>query len=163
MAAEIEPHSIVMDELQELHWILRTTDASVLADLTAALEATGKDVSRTSSVLSVTIAQGEISVILPAAHFDALCAKHTSSVQKSGPYALLRVRGPLDFALVGIMAGMTQALATAKISVLALSTYDTDFLCVGSSAVDGAVAALSRPELANGMRIVVNRKSSACA
>jgi hypothetical protein len=163
MAAGSEPHSIEMDELGELHWIIKTTDASVLADLPPLLEEAGKDVARASSVLSVTIAQGEISVILPAGHCDALCAKHPSGIQKSGPYALLRVRGPLDFALVGIMAGMTQALASAKISVLALSTYDTDFLCVGASAVEGAAAALRRPELANGMRIVVNRQAAAHA
>ena len=89
MASESEHHSLVIDELQGLHWILKTTDASVLADLAAALDVAGKEVTTTSSVLSVTIAQGEISVILPAADCDALCAKHTSSVQKSGPYAHL--------------------------------------------------------------------------
>ncbi len=39
-----------------------------------------------------------------------------------------RVAGVLDFALVGILAGLTQPLAQARIPVLAVSTFDTDYL-----------------------------------
>ena len=40
------------------------------------------------------------------------------------------VLGPLDFALTGIMASLTAPLAEARISVFALSTFDTDFLLI---------------------------------
>ena len=41
-----------------------------------------------------------------------------------------RVRGTLDFSLVGILARLTAALAEGGISVFAVSTYDTDYLLV---------------------------------
>jgi len=40
--------------------------------------------------------------------------------------------GPLDFELTGILAGLAQVLAEAKISIFALSTFDTDYLLVRS-------------------------------
>ncbi len=42
----------------------------------------------------------------------------------------LVVQGPLDFALVGILAGLTSSLSAAAVSVFAISTYDTDYIFV---------------------------------
>ncbi len=42
----------------------------------------------------------------------------------------LKVRGPLDFSLVGILAALTASLAAAGIPIFALSTFDTDYLLV---------------------------------
>ena len=55
----------------------------------------------------------------------------------------LTVAGPLDFALVGVMAGLTTPLAEAGISVFVLSTFDTDHLLVLSDDLDQAVVALA--------------------
>lgn len=41
-----------------------------------------------------------------------------------------RVAGTLDFALIGILAQLTGALAAQGVSVFAVSTYDTDYLLV---------------------------------
>lgn len=54
----------------------------------------------------------------------------------------LRVQGTLDFSLVGILAGLTEVLAGAEISVFALSTFDTDYLLVRSAEFANAVTAL---------------------
>lgn len=54
----------------------------------------------------------------------------------------LLVEGPLDFALVGILAQITAPLAEAGISVFALSTYDTDYVLVKENKLEGALAAL---------------------
>jgi hypothetical protein len=54
----------------------------------------------------------------------------------------LTVTGPLDFALVGVVAGLTGPLAEAGVSVFVLSTYDTDHLLVRVDSLDLAVAAL---------------------
>lgn len=40
------------------------------------------------------------------------------------------VRGQLDFGMVGVMAELSTALAEAGVSLLATSTYDTDWLFV---------------------------------
>jgi hypothetical protein len=40
------------------------------------------------------------------------------------------VEGPLDFALTGILASLTEPLAVHQVPVFAVSTYDTDYLLV---------------------------------
>jgi hypothetical protein len=57
-------------------------------------------------------------------------------------FRALGVLGPLDFSLVGILAGLTAVLAEAEVSVFAVSTYDTDFLLLPASALEVAVSAL---------------------
>ena len=54
----------------------------------------------------------------------------------------LRVDGTLAFSLVGVLAGITAALAAAKISVFCVSTFDTDYVPVKETALDTAVSAL---------------------
>jgi hypothetical protein len=53
-----------------------------------------------------------------------------------------KVQGPLDFSQVGIIAGLSAALADAGVSIFALSTYDTDYVMVKLADLDRAVAAL---------------------
>jgi len=42
----------------------------------------------------------------------------------------LKVAGPLDFALTGILASIANPLAAAGISLFAVSTFDTDYVLV---------------------------------
>lgn len=62
--------------------------------------------------------------------------------QVEGGWRALKVAGPLDFALTGILAGLSGALAGAGISLFAISTYDTDYVLVRATDLDGAIAAL---------------------
>jgi uncharacterized protein len=57
-------------------------------------------------------------------------------------WRLLKVKGPLDFNQVGIISGLSGALADAGVSIFALSTYDTDYVMVKQGDFDRAVAAL---------------------
>jgi hypothetical protein len=59
-----------------------------------------------------------------------------------GPWRALKVRGPLAFELTGIMADLAGALARAKVSLFAISTYDTDYILVREEATATAVATL---------------------
>lgn len=54
----------------------------------------------------------------------------------------LMVAGPLDFALVGILATLAQPLAQAGIPIFVISTFDTDYLLVKGEKLDAAVAVL---------------------
>jgi len=47
----------------------------------------------------------------------------------------LKIAGPLNFATVGIMAEFSGILADAGISLLAVSTFDTDYLFVKSESL----------------------------
>ena len=53
------------------------------------------------------------------------------------------VRGPLPFDAVGIMAGLSGALASANIALFAVSTFDTDYILVREDRIGNARAALS--------------------
>jgi hypothetical protein len=59
-------------------------------------------------------------------------------------FRLLKVQGPLDFSLVGIIAGLSGTLADASVSIFAFSTYDTDYVMVKQKDLDRAVAALRK-------------------
>ena len=55
-----------------------------------------------------------------------------------------RIGGKLDFSLVGILADITQRLASSGISIFALSTYNTDYVLTKGEDFDRALIELSR-------------------
>ncbi len=58
-------------------------------------------------------------------------------------FRLLKVGGPLDFALTGVLAEIAGALAQADVSIFVLSTYDTDYVLVREDDLGVAVRALA--------------------
>jgi uncharacterized protein len=59
-------------------------------------------------------------------------------------FRALKLEGPVPFTTVGVVSSMTRPLAEAGISVFVLSTYDTDYLLVKSTALDRAIKILGR-------------------
>jgi hypothetical protein len=90
------------------------------------------------SVISVTWAPDELSVICPADRVP-----EGATVEAS--WRCLRVVGPLDLALTGVLASLIGPLADARVNIVAFSTYDTDYLLIPqvrlSEAVDTLIAA----------------------
>ena len=86
---------------------------------------------------SVTRTKEELSLVCPQEMVPegTHCKKDFRSI---------KVEGPLDFALVGLLASLTEALAQEEISILAISTFDTDYLLVKEAQVDRAVQKLSQ-------------------
>jgi hypothetical protein len=72
-----------------------------------------------------------------------------AGVRAESDFRALEVAGPLDFALTGVLAGLTATLATAGVPVFVVSTFDTDWLLVRAGRRDAAVAALR----ASGVRV----------
>ena len=58
-------------------------------------------------------------------------------------WAGFKIEGPLDFSMVGVLAGISNALAEAGVSIFALATYDTDFVLVKREQVRAALEALN--------------------
>lgn len=58
-------------------------------------------------------------------------------------WRILQVVGPLDFALIGILSSLSTTLANRKISIFAVSTYDTDYLLVKEDKLPLALEALT--------------------
>lgn len=54
----------------------------------------------------------------------------------------LKVEGPLDFGLTGILSSLAQPLAEAKISIFAISTFDTDYILIKKENLQKAIAVL---------------------
>ena len=57
-------------------------------------------------------------------------------------WSCLKIAGPLDFSLTGILADISTVLAEAEISIFAISTFDTDYILVKSEKLPYAKAAL---------------------
>jgi uncharacterized protein len=96
-------------------------------------EAGGSD----PGVVSVTWAADEVSVVCRA---DRVPAGATAE----SPWRCLRVVGPLEFALTGVLASLVGPLADARVNIMAFSTYDTDYLLVPTVRLDEAIATLTK-------------------
>ena len=84
---------------------------------------------------SITSTDDELSVVCTAEPVP-------DDVQHTAGWRAFKVRGPLDFGLVGILAGLSQTLADAGVSIFAISTYDTDYILVRDTQLNAAVEAL---------------------
>lgn len=84
---------------------------------------------------SVARTAEELSIILPEENIPA-------GWQAERGWRCLKVQGPLDFSLTGILASLTAPLAEAKVSILTLSTYETDYILVRDSDLEKAKRAL---------------------
>ncbi len=62
----------------------------------------------------------------------------------------LKIEGTLDFSLIGILSSISTILAQSKISIFAISTYDTDYILVKDKDIEDAITALTK----QGYRII---------
>jgi hypothetical protein len=85
---------------------------------------------------SITRTLEELSIICPGHRVPE------GERQEAG-WRCLKVEGPLDFSMVGAMAALAAPLGDAGISLLAVATFDTDYLLVREKDFERAVAELS--------------------
>ena len=82
-----------------------------------------------SDFFTISKTNDEISIVCPS--------NITLQSEKSEPgWSCLKVLGPLDFSLTGILAKIASVLANSDISIFAISTYNTDYILVDSKKVD---------------------------
>ncbi len=65
-------------------------------------------------------------------------------IQSQPGWRALRVHGPFVLSEIGVLAALATPLAEAKISLFAISSFDTDYLLVASETLPAAIAALER-------------------
>ncbi len=58
-------------------------------------------------------------------------------------WALLKLHGPFPLDVVGVLVSVAKPLADAKISLFAVSTFDTDYILVKKTSLNEAIAALT--------------------
>jgi hypothetical protein len=89
-----------------------------------------------AGVVSLTWTPEEISIICTATQAPA-------GAVVNAPWRCLRVAGPVDLALTGILASLVNPLAEARVNVFAFSTYDTDYVLVPAVRLGEALAGLA--------------------
>jgi len=62
--------------------------------------------------------------------------------ERNGGWSCLKVLGPLDFSLSGVLSGISSVMASSSISIFAISTFDTDYILVKFEELENAVRAL---------------------
>jgi hypothetical protein len=91
---------------------------------------------------------GFASVTRTADELSLVCAESLvpQGIQCEPGWRIFKIEGPLDFALIGILASVAQPLAEAGVSIFTISTYDTDYVMVKQQDLEKAVRALAAAE-----------------
>jgi len=85
--------------------------------------------------VSLTMSGGEISLVCEEEKAPLECRAENG-------WRALRIKGPLDFSLVGILAAVSGVLAEANVSIFAISTYETDYVLVKEENLERALQTL---------------------
>ena len=91
---------------------------------------------KASPFYSITRTADELSVVCEQSRIP----EHFTEINRD--WCVLKVIGPLDFSLMGIIADISAILKSEEISIFTISTYQTDYVLVKSSNVDKAIEAL---------------------
>jgi hypothetical protein len=75
------------------------------------------------TLLSITYTNEELSIVCPLSSIP-------ESIEYEKPWNAIKMIGPLDFGLTGILSSLIVPLAENGISIFAISTYDTDYILI---------------------------------
>lgn len=89
------------------------------------------------SFFSVTRTGDELSIVTELSRVPA-------KVKSQSGWRILKVHGPFVLSEIGVLAALAAPLAEARISLFAISTFDTDYLLIASETLSAAIAALER-------------------
>jgi uncharacterized protein len=88
-------------------------------------------------LVSVTRTPDELSIVCPSVDVP-------NGVPCEAGWRAFTVEGKLEFSAVGVLAAILNPLAEAGISILSISTFDTDYVFVRTGVLEKAKAALRR-------------------
>ncbi len=95
-------------------------------------------------LVSVTRTAHELSIICPAGSVP-------EAVHCEPGWRAFTVEGKLEFSAVGVLSAILNPLAKAGISILSISTFDTDYVLVRAAILEAAMAALRGNFLIDGI------------
>ena len=91
-------------------------------------------------------ARGFVSITRTADELSIVCAEAAAppgAVTEAG-WKCLALQGPIPFTATGILSALLAPQAEAKVGIIAVSTYDTDYVLLKEAQLGEAVAALER-------------------
>ncbi|WP_411679769.1 ACT domain-containing protein [Clostridium thailandense] len=94
---------------------------------------------KNSEFFSITRTSDELSIVCSEANIP-------NNIKCEKDWRVLKVEGPLDFSLIGILASISTILAQKGISIFAISTYDTDYILIKNKDIDNAISSLLEEE-----------------
>ena len=65
-----------------------------------------------------------------------------NTINREDGWKAFRIRGELDFSLIGILARISKILASNRIGIFAISTYNTDYILTKADDYERALAVL---------------------
>jgi uncharacterized protein len=89
-----------------------------------------------SDFYSITKTQEELSVV--AAQPDSF----EDNITASKNWRVLKIIGPLDFSLIGVIADISNILKDASVTIFTISTYNTDYILVKQKDLDVTIKSL---------------------
>ena len=97
-----------------------------------------------AGIPNTVLEQGFYALVRTTDELSIVCAAQLSveSSETAADWRGLRVRGPLDLALTGILAHLSRILAEAGVTIFAVSTFDTDYVLVPATELASAIEAL---------------------
>lgn len=97
-----------------------------------------------ASLPSWATAGGFFSVTRTADELSVICLANQvpSGLAAEAGWRALKVHGPFALSEIGVLAALAAPLAQAKVSLFAISTFDTDYLLVSDKKLDAAITAL---------------------
>lgn len=87
--------------------------------------------------LSITKTEDELSIVCEEKNV-------AEGIKYEGNWKILKIEGPLDFSLVGILAKISNLMAKNNISIFAISTYDTDYILIKLGNINKAIEVLKK-------------------
>jgi hypothetical protein len=89
-----------------------------------------------SDFYSITKTQEELSIV--TVQSDSFEENTTCSKG----WRILKIMGPLDFSLIGVIADISNILKDARVPIFTISTYNTDYILVKQKDLDVSIKAL---------------------
>ena len=91
--------------------------------------------------ISITRTDEELSIVI-----DSLVLQQSSlsKVKIEDGWKAIKVIGPLDFSMVGVLAQLSHSLAQAEISIFVISTFDTDYILVKERDLAASILTLKK-------------------
>lgn len=91
-----------------------------------------------SHTFSITRTDEELSIVCPT----ECLSKNEVFKDIENDWKCVKVEGVLDFSLTGILSSLANTLAENKISIFAISTFNTDYLLIKSHSIERAKVVL---------------------